>query len=186
MFVLVPMRSNRRRRTAFTLVELVMVVTIIGIVSAIAAPRMANAAKNATSTALSATLSTVRQAVDVYYAEHDQYPGYIPGSGIADGVKFIEQLTLFSNRNGDTSAAYSTVFRFGPYLRKPFPKNPTNNLATVDVKATPSDPNPEPGSVGWVAVLSHGYFGISATDSRLDDIGVVTLDGKAGSRISAG
>jgi len=38
------------------------------------------------------------------------------------------------------------------------------------VKAAPADADPAEGSVGWVAVLSHGYFGISATDSELDTI----------------
>ena len=50
-----------------------------------------------------------------------------------------------------------------------------DKLASHDafaVLATPSGANPADGSVGWIAVLSHGYFGIHATDAELDDIGV--------------
>ena len=55
---------------------------------------------------------------------------------------------------------------------KSVPTNPTNGLATVKVKADPAEADPADGSVGWVAVLSHGYFGISASDADLDVIGV--------------
>ena len=44
--------------------------------------------------------------------------------------------------------------------------------------AFPADANPADGSVGWVAVLSHGFFGISATDSELERIGIKEADGK--------
>ena len=58
-----------------------------------------------------------------------------------------------------------------PNLRPPFPTNPANGLKTVHVKAAPQDAAPAEGSVGWVAVLSHGYFGISASESDLDGVG---------------
>jgi len=73
-----------RRRSAFSLVELVMVVTIIGIVTAIAVPRMASASATASGNALRATLTNVRKAIDVYYAEHGGFPGYIPGTTTPD------------------------------------------------------------------------------------------------------
>ncbi len=165
---------SRIRRRAFSLVEMVMVVAILGIVAAIAAPRMTTAARSATANALTANLASVRKAIDMYYAEHGRYPGYDPSTGLPDGTFFVKQLTMFTDLSGRPSATFSAAtYRYGPYLRGPFPKNPTNHLDTVHVKATPSDPNPADGSVGWIAVLSHGYFGISATNSGLDSIGIV-------------
>lgn len=175
------MNGNRRRKTgpevkrersAFTLVELVMVVTIIGIVAAIAVPRMAQASSRATASAIQATLATVRKAVDCYYAEHGRYPGYDPASGVVEtaGTSFINQLTMYTDESGNPNGTYGSPFFYGPYLRKPFPRNPINKMDTVHVKATPAVADPADGSVGWVAVLSHGYFGISATDSDLDTI----------------
>jgi prepilin-type N-terminal cleavage/methylation domain-containing protein len=173
-------RNNRaaggRARNAFSLVELVMVVTIIGIVAAIAVPRMNGVTRRASETALAATLESVRGAIDRYYAEHDSYPGYHPTTRAADGAYFVRQLLEYSDNKGNTQATPGFPYIYGPYLRAPFPRNPFNNLQTVHVKGTPADANPADGSVGWVAVLSHGYFGISAPTADLDSIGVKVAD----------
>ncbi|MDO8631264.1 MAG: hypothetical protein Q7R41_12300, partial [Phycisphaerales bacterium] len=71
---------------------------------------------------------------------------------------------------------------YGPYLRAPFPVNPANKLRTVRVKSDPTSPDPADGSVGWVAVLSTGDFGVSATDVQLDKIGVIEVSMKNGVR----
>ena len=160
------------RRGAFSLVELVMVVTIIGIIAAIAIPRVSNAATSSTANALQATLANVRKAIDVYYAEHGKYPGYDVANGLPNNAAFVDQLLMYTDFSGNINAAYGDPFFYGPYLRTPFPKNPFNDLATVAVKATPGSADPAAGSVGWVAVLSHGYFGILATNAELEDVGL--------------
>ncbi len=170
--------SDRRRRgrragrlNAFSLVELVIVVTIIGLLASIAVPRLTRASSDSRSVALQATLVNVRKAVDVFFAEHGEYPGFDPGSGLPDDEEFVDQLLMYTDYAGKTNAAPSATYKYGPYLRSPFPVNPTNDLATVRVKATPGDANPLDGTVGWVAVLSHGYFGVSASDASLEKIG---------------
>jgi prepilin-type N-terminal cleavage/methylation domain-containing protein len=167
-----------RRRSAFTLVELVIVVTILGMVAAIAVPRVTTAGMRASANALELTLTNVRKAVDVYFAEHGRFPGYAPGTGAPSGTDFVNQLTMYSNRAGNTSATYGGGFVFGPYLRAPFPKNPANKLSTVHVKATRGAPDPASGSAGWVAVLATGDFGIHATDADLDDVGITEASKK--------
>lgn len=114
-------------RPGFSLVEVVMIVTIIGIVSAIAVPRMSSAASQASTNALMATLEGVRTAIDLYYAEHGRYPGYDPSNGAADGAKFVEQLIKYTDDDGQTSDTFSGLFKYGPYLRAPFPKTPRIN-----------------------------------------------------------
>ena len=176
-------RSLRSRPRAFTLVELVIVVTIIGIIAAIAVPRVSSSSTHATANAVQATLMNVRTAIDCYYAEHNKYPGYNTANGAPDGVNFVKQLTMYSDAMGNPNATRSSTFKYGPYLRSPFPANPANNLATVTVKQARSDPDPAQGSVGWVAVLSTGDFGVSATDTQLDKIGVIEPVGKTGVRV---
>ena len=155
-----------------------MVVTILGIITAIAVPRMTTASAGATAHSLQATLGSVRKAIDCYYAEHNRFPGYDPANSATSGEHFVKQLTLYTDRTGNSSPVRANPFLYGPYLRAPFPRNPTNNLPTVHVKATPGAANPSDGSVGWVAVLSTGDFGISATDGDLDDIGIKEPSGK--------
>ncbi|MHC4696609.1 MAG: prepilin-type N-terminal cleavage/methylation domain-containing protein [Planctomycetota bacterium] len=166
-------RTRVARRHGFSLVELVVVVTIIGILASIAVPRMSRAASDAKKNALQATLANVRKAIDIYYAEHGKYPGYNYISGLNDNDAFVDQLLMYSDETGKTNAAPTPTYRYGPYLRSPFPRNPRNELDTVFVKAVPTDPNPAAGAFGWVAVLSHGYFGVSLTDADLDDMGII-------------
>ena len=125
------------KRQGFSLVELVIVVTIIGIIASIAVPRMSRASSNAESHALQATLANVRKAIDVYYAEHSKYPGYTPGTTKPDNDSFVDQLLLYSDVDGNTNASPTAVYRYGPYIRSPFPRNPRNELDTVYVKAAP-------------------------------------------------
>lgn len=171
-----PKKQPVAPRGAFSLVELIIVVTIIGLIASIAVPRLTNAAANSRAHALDATLANVRKAIDNYYAEHGRYPGYDPATATPNHARFVDQLLLFSDERGNTSATPAAPYFFGPYLRAPFPRNPQNKLATVHVKATPADADPAPGSVGWVAVLSHGYFGIDATDQELVDLGITDPD----------
>jgi len=157
------------------LVEVVLVVSIIGIIAAIAVPRISSASAGASATALKATIEHVRNAIDRYYAEHGRYPGYNPATGLPNGTWFNQQMLKYSSPTGLVDETLNGPFRFGPYIRAPFPKNPFNHLDTVYAKATHADPSPADGSVGWVTVLIDGDFGISATDEDLDGV-VESLD----------
>ncbi len=169
-------RRSQARCRGFSLVELVIVVVIIGIVAAIAAPRMTGASTAASASALRATLMGVRTAIDCYFAEHGRYPGHLPATDTPDNDAFVEQVTRYSDGAGKTNPTPSNLYVFGPYLRRPFPVNPANGLSTVFVKAVPGDADPAAGTFGWVAVFSHGYFGISATNAQLDKMGVTKLE----------
>jgi len=160
-----------------------MVVVMIGIVAGIAVPRMSSTATHASANAIQATLMNVRTAIECFYAEHNRYPGYDPANGAANGDHFVKQLTMYSSVSGNSNATRSATYKFGPYLRTPFPVNLANSLATVYVKETRAAPSPADGSVGWVAVLATGDFGVSATDTQLEKVGVIEELGKAGARL---
>ena len=159
------------RRRSFSLVELVIVVVIIGLITAIAMPRFSRATASATEAYLSSSISTVRRAIELYYAEHDQYPGYNPANGSPSDTMFLRQLLEYSDFEGKTQASLGSPFIYGPYLRPPFPKNPFNELDTVKVLPNPSG-SVTPGSSGWVAILSNGDFRINATQTDFDNHGV--------------
>lgn len=73
------MRGRLKNRSAFTLIELVVVVMILGILAAIAAPRLLGASNQAADNGVRQSLSVVRNAIDHFSTEH---PGVLPG---ADG-----------------------------------------------------------------------------------------------------
>ena len=103
-------RSRKRVNRAFSLIELIIVVVIIGIIAAIAIPRMSRGAAGAADSSLSGSLAVMRSGLDIYATEHG---GTFPAL-----ATFVNQMTLFSDYNGATSAAKGGAYIYGPYLRK--------------------------------------------------------------------
>jgi len=136
------------KRSAFTLVELVVVVMIIGVLVAIAAPKMMNVMGNATDNSVRMSLNVVRDAIENFATEHSgAYP------------------------SGDTEAAFKADVQ--PYLRGVFP---TSLVGTkdADVKIDPKDPLEADGLTGWMYNKDTGEFIINCTDAN--DDGSTTYD----------
>lgn len=104
--------KNLKNRKAFSLVELVIVVVILGIIAAIAVPRISRGSKGAGDSALRSSLAAIRNAIDLYYAEHNNS---FPGS---DGVEatLIGHLTKKTDASGNVGTT-AGVHIYGPYLR---------------------------------------------------------------------
>lgn len=99
-----------KKRCGFSLIELVIVVVIIGIIGAIAIPRLSRGAEGASDSALAGDLAVMRNAIDLYATEHGgTYPT------VAD---FEDQLTTYTDANGNTSATKTGAYIYGPYIRK--------------------------------------------------------------------
>lgn len=167
-----PPRNPRRR--SFTLIELVLNVVIIAMLAAIAVPRVSQAARSATGKSLAMTITRVRKAVEHHYAEHGRYPGYDYKTGLADDDAFVDQLTKYSDAQGQPSETLVYPFIYGPYIRPPFPTNPLNGLDTVNVRTNPGDALIV-NATGWTAVLSTGHFTANSSEDELKDIGVRDL-----------
>ena len=102
--------SRERVNRAFSLIELIIVVVIIGIIAAIAIPRMSRGAAGAADSSLSGSLAVMRSGLDIYATEH--------GGTFPVLATFVDEMTLFTDINGATSAAKVAPFIYGPYLRK--------------------------------------------------------------------
>ena len=122
-----------KRRSGFTLVELVVVVLILGVIAAIAIPKLSQSVTSAGDNSAKTSLSTLRDTIDLYQSQHG---GTLPGAA-GDGTNaagtegaFTNQLTQYSNAAGVVTATKSAAFPFGPYLRKGFPKPGVGPLAS--------------------------------------------------------
>ncbi|MGD2108924.1 MAG: prepilin-type N-terminal cleavage/methylation domain-containing protein [Phycisphaerae bacterium] len=126
------MMKKRSRARAFSLVELVIVVVIIGVIAAIAVPRISRGAKGAGESALRGNLASLRNAIDMFAAEHN---GAWPGNGGTE-AELIDHLTKKTDAGGTVGTVAGTHI-YGPYLRGGFPPVPVGpNVGSTGVIMT--------------------------------------------------
>jgi prepilin-type N-terminal cleavage/methylation domain-containing protein len=129
------MFKHLKKQNGFTLVELLVVVIILAVLAAIVIPQLRSSSQDAKLSALDADLSTLRSSIELYYNQHNAYPGVIKQhNGVAHTSAedaFVKQLTFCSKDTGDTSNVCDATYKFGPYIKKAVPKNPLPNAATT-------------------------------------------------------
>lgn len=70
--------NGKVQRNGFTLIELLVVMAIIGTLLSIAVPRYFRSLQHARETVLKQDLSLLREAIDKYQADLNQYPEKLP------------------------------------------------------------------------------------------------------------
>ena len=140
-------------RTAFTLVEILIVVVILGILAAIVVPRFSNASAIARGSMVADDLRVIRTQLTVYQAQHwGVSAGYPSGdtSQVPTFVAFVAQMTKASTVAGATAEPGTAGYNYGPYLRE-IPTNPINGKNTVDIVADGQDfPGAARDTHGWI------------------------------------
>ena len=134
------------RSAGFTLAELLIVVIILAILAAIVVPQFTSSTQDAQEAALDTTLSNMRAAIDLYFAQHGEYP-----SALGDGTNpandpnaFLNQLSQYTEADGDAQLTADATHEFGPYLRKAeIPTEPMTNSNALEIVTT--------GSLGMTA-----------------------------------
>jgi general secretion pathway protein G len=128
-------RAKRAARRGFTLVELVIVVLVIGIIAAIAAPKMFDTATSARTNATKQSLSTLRQAIELYRANTGAFP-----------------------------AAASITTDLRTYLQGPFPAPQVGARQNPTVAATTNNPittAAASGDEGWIYNATTGEIKVN-------------------------
>ena len=156
-------RSDSRRRSGFTLVELLIVVIVLAILAAIVVPQFAASTDDAREAAMDTTLANMRSSLDLYYQQHGEYPSALgDGSNAADSsAAFLGQLTLYTDADGDAATTRDATHVYGPYLRKSeIPLEPMTDSQAIEIintgalglTATGGDPG------GWKFDNQTGQF----------------------------
>jgi general secretion pathway protein G len=149
------MNNGKASRRAFSLIELVIVVVIIGIIGAIAIPRMSRGAAGAADSGLTADLTVMRTAIDLFKAEHG---GVLPAL-----ATFEAQMTTYTDGAGTANATKSTTYYLGPYLREVPKLKLGSNKGLAGLVATQGGT-----TEGWVYVAATGEISANLPDSELD------------------
>ena len=143
------------KNRGFSLLEVVIVVAIIAILAAIGIPRMSRGSRGAGDSALGANLAVLRNAIDLYSAEHQgSYP-------TATGI--VSQLTTYTDASGSAQASKDTTHLYGPYVRSipPLPVGTKKGGTGIDV----ADGN----NVGWIYTAATGAIKANTSATEKDD-----------------
>lgn len=146
--------SEKRKYRGFSLLELVVAVVIIGIIAAIAIPRLSRGSAGAADAALAGNLAVLRNAVDLYSAEHG---GAFPAVGDIDTA-----LLQYSDALGNISATKDTTHIYGPYIRRIPPLPVGARKGQIGIAAVDGN------TVGWIYDASTGAIKSNTTDTELD------------------
>jgi prepilin-type N-terminal cleavage/methylation domain-containing protein len=156
------MFTSTKRRCGFSLLELVIVVVILGIIGAIAIPRLSRGAAGAADSALTSNLAVLRNAIDLYAAEHNNtFPT------LAD---FEDQMLQYSDINGNTQATSDATHVYGPYLRAipPLPVGTESGSTAVDSAIG--------AGTGWVYDETTGEISAALAATETDASGTPYAD----------
>ena len=114
-------------------------VIIVAILAGVVIPQFSSSSDEAKLAVLRSDLKAMRGAVELYYHQHNSvYPGHVTSnySGHATGAEwFVDQLTLYTDVNGEAVAVKDAAHKYGPYLKKEIPVNPFNNLNTIVINS---------------------------------------------------
>ena len=162
-----------KNQSGFTLIEMLIVVIVLGILAMIIIPQITVSTEDAKLSALQTNLNTMRNAIELYYHQHNQeYPGAIDntdGDGAtataaAAATAFLAQLTTYTEASGKASGDSTdlTAPLYSPYIKTAtLPKNPftetvdlTCDIAETDVTERTADT----GTKAWKFYVKTGVF----------------------------
>jgi general secretion pathway protein G len=141
-----------RGRTAFTLVEVLIVVIILAIIAMMVLPRLGKASDEARESALLTDLKTTCQQIRLYRTQHAGRLPHLNEAGQSDTHNFVARITGRTEVDGRVSATGP----MGPYLRE-WPENPFSTPATAQqIKFGNGLPSPRDGTTGWYYDMQTG------------------------------
>lgn len=147
--------KTMHRRSAFTLIEVLIVVVIMAILAATIIPQFTDSTKDAKSSTVQFNLHTLRSQIQLYRTQHN---GTAPSGTLAE---------LLASTDASGATGTGANFPYGPYLRQ-IPVNPYSNSASVKVITNdPAVAADVTGTGGWLYNTTSGSIFIDTTTSNL-------------------
>lgn len=166
------MAKTRVRRTALSVVELIIAFVILGLLAALAIPRFSRAGQNTQEDELRHGLSILRTAVELYRTHHDGYPGTIDGRPASNAAElFAAQLSRRTTSDGRPCESGSSACH-GPYIRDGLPRSPFRRgggPGRVHVLSATGEPRADAAvDADWLFDCRTGYLIVNSEDADAD------------------
>ena len=118
---------NTKKRSGFTLIELMIVVVILAVLAATIIPQFSSSAEDAKLSTLAFNLNTLRGQIQLYKLDHN---------GTLPTVASDDLPQLYQNTNAAGAIGTGASYPFGPYIMNAIPENPLNNSNFVTSSGT--------------------------------------------------
>jgi prepilin-type N-terminal cleavage/methylation domain-containing protein len=152
----------RRTQHAFTLAEILIVVIILAILAAISISQVQQGPLEARSINLRENLSKIRMQLALYRQQHNAFPS---------ATNFEQQMTEFTNQQGECAESRSGDFRYPPYLEQ-MPCNPISGSRAIRATNDPEVIAPQATTDGgWWYNEATGRFYADLTYRQIDTDG---------------
>ena len=161
-------KKRLQEQSGFTLIEMLIVVIMLGILAMLIIPQISVSTADANLNTLQTNLSSMRNAIELYYHQHNSvYPGARKNDGTAgptdpeSATAFLEQLTQYTDMNGDCQATTDATHIYGPYVKSTvLPTNPFNNQNSVKCNVAMADitDRTADGTTAWFFHPTTGVF----------------------------
>lgn len=133
-----PRRFRPARRSAFTLIEVMMAVLIMAIVAGAVIPHFEGSTVDAKDASLKQTLAVFRRTIEYFKVQHRGKP---PGF---NNVPMQFHLMAYSNASGQISLVKTNNFKYGPYFTpNNQPLNPFNGGVNIIGSSDPANETPD-------------------------------------------
>jgi general secretion pathway protein G len=153
-------RHMADKRSAFTLIEVLIVVVIMAILAATIILQFASSTTDAKNSALKFNLHGMRQQIEMYKLQHN---GAVPT--LQNGT--LAQLTSSTDVNGNIGVQGPT-YPYGPYMQGgALPANSIDSKNTVSATAV-FPPTASTSAGGWLYHAASGQIAAN-TDGHLTD-----------------
>lgn len=163
-------RTRRAKDPGFTLVELLIVVIILSILAVVVIPQFTNTTDDARLAAADTALGNMRAVVDLYYAQHAEYPSRnSDGTNAANSsLAFVWQLARYTDSAGVAALTTdpNTGTIYGPYLKKEeVPLEPLTDSRALEIESVSAALGMTASGVtgGWKFNNQTGQFIINHT-----------------------
>lgn len=144
---------NKKRRSGFTLVEVLIVVVIMAVLAATIIPQFSDSSKDAKVSTAVFNVTTLRSQIEMYKSQHD---GRLPGDDLLE-------LTIKTNSKGTTATSDGPLV-YGPYIQKIPDNSLTNSHLVKEIAASPAVAGDVTTTDGWLYHKASGNVWINHAD----------------------